>query len=264
LIELLVVISIIGILASLLLPALAKSKIRAKRKISLNNLKQIHLAFYMFAENNNDYLPMSLPFYHPRHGKNLRHDFGPVINHEVYKLNEMTSTIRNPKLLLSPCDPERYGNNDKVEPDFSNLSHNSVSYGFSLGASALSPDTILSFTRNLNNGRRAVNRVHLHQPGRRRSGHTYVWSSGARSGIPGNPSNFLTHRWSDIGLNFEKNHGQLITMGGACMEISETQFEPVFNGHMKSRASRLGTTIWGGFGRWGAPPTQPTQHIFNP
>jgi prepilin-type N-terminal cleavage/methylation domain-containing protein/prepilin-type processing-associated H-X9-DG protein len=57
LIELLVVIAIIGILAALLFPALASAKARAKRTACLNNLKQIDLAFDLYAGDNQDLLP---------------------------------------------------------------------------------------------------------------------------------------------------------------------------------------------------------------
>jgi prepilin-type processing-associated H-X9-DG protein/prepilin-type N-terminal cleavage/methylation domain-containing protein len=57
LIELLVVVAIIGILAALLLPALAKSKRQAQKVSCLNNLKQWGIAVEMFALDNDDALP---------------------------------------------------------------------------------------------------------------------------------------------------------------------------------------------------------------
>ena len=56
LVELLVVIVIIGILAALLLPALAKSKQTALNISCLSNLKQLQLCFHLYVTDNNDYL----------------------------------------------------------------------------------------------------------------------------------------------------------------------------------------------------------------
>ena len=100
LVEMLVVISIIGILAALLLPVLSASKATAKRMTCLNNLKQINYAVRMYYDDSNDASP---PGYGPR-GSPLAGYKGRVKNY--LGLNGRSSP--QDKIFACPADLFHY------------------------------------------------------------------------------------------------------------------------------------------------------------
>jgi prepilin-type N-terminal cleavage/methylation domain-containing protein/prepilin-type processing-associated H-X9-DG protein len=74
LIELLVVIAIIAILASMLLPALARSKQQAQGAKCESNSRQLILAWTMYANDNHETLPNNIP------GYNASYNIGGWVN----------------------------------------------------------------------------------------------------------------------------------------------------------------------------------------
>lgn len=59
LLELIIVISIIGILMTLFLPSLQKARMSTIRSFCLNNEKQLYIAYELYSSSNNDHLPPS-------------------------------------------------------------------------------------------------------------------------------------------------------------------------------------------------------------
>jgi prepilin-type N-terminal cleavage/methylation domain-containing protein/prepilin-type processing-associated H-X9-DG protein len=100
LIELLVVISIIAILASLLLPALARAKEKAKTIGCNNNERQMILATLLY-EDDQKALPLGYP---PTFGANIPYSTIWYVQLEPY-LGRKSATLQTNKVLLCPSCP---------------------------------------------------------------------------------------------------------------------------------------------------------------
>ena len=137
LVDLLIVLFIIAILASLMLPALGRAKARARRIHCTSNLKQTALAFRMYATDHEEKFPWLLLTADGGSADGLRQD-------ACFHFLVLSNELETPKILLCPGDRAK-----TLADTWANLVNSNLSYFVGLEANEFQPQSMLAGDRNV-------------------------------------------------------------------------------------------------------------------
>lgn len=132
LVEVVVVIASLLIVAAILLPALAPAKRKSSKINCVNNVKQIGLAFRIWAGDNGDKFPMEISV---TNGGGMELSGGTAWMNYLVMSNELST----PKLLICPQDTDRW-----AATNFSTDLKLKISYFVGLDANQIHPQALLS------------------------------------------------------------------------------------------------------------------------
>lgn len=147
LVELLTVIAIIGILAALLLPAVTRSQMRAKRIVCVNDLGQMGIAFQIFMHDHAGKFPMSVPMSDGGSQEFVQN--GYAVGGEFYFSFRHFQTLSNEivvtKLMVCPADTRL------PAVKMGAMQNGNLSYFIGVNADYDKPGSVLAGDRNIAN-----------------------------------------------------------------------------------------------------------------
>jgi prepilin-type N-terminal cleavage/methylation domain-containing protein len=262
LVELLVVIAIIGVLAVMLLPALAAAKSKDAKITCLNNLKQVALSFRIWEGDNNDRYPMQVSYSQGGASEYLAHSSGsatptfPRSGHcpgLAYMV--MSNELTTPKILYCPAD--NYHPNSATNFSYFDLlgistvpttsgemliqigengtASSKISYFINGDATEANPQDIMTGDDNIGN-----QTTSLSAPSNYRFGPwtvttvVYEASSLTCVGITSTASSAATGNWSWTANDFHQTSGNLGFADGSCRSSTIADLHTYLNGSTNS------------------------------